>query len=132
MSKDTIVSEANRSNENRHVKKKRHKDQRTLIWIFTRHQPTVSLPCRVIMTRIAPREYDFDNLVSSLKYVRDYIAEWIIPGQAKGRADGDKLIRWHYFQEKGEVRQYALNVKIIEEHEYFRYQKIYPILHNQL
>ncbi len=115
LTKDLIVSEANRSNENRHIKKKRHQTQEFLINAFyNKHvdMREVLLPCLVKMTRIAPREFDFDNLVSSFKYIRDYISERILPGLAKGRADGDKRIEWVYNQEKGKTREYAIRIEI--------------------
>jgi hypothetical protein len=36
-----------------------------------------SLPCRVIMTRGAPRRYDSDNMIHACKPIRDQIADWL-------------------------------------------------------
>lgn len=72
----------------------------------------VELPCKVMLTRIAPRKIDSDNLVTTGKFFRDYIADLLIPGLAPGQADSDKRIQWEYAQEKGKVREYALRIEI--------------------
>ncbi len=64
------------------------------------------------MVRISPRRLDFDNLVGSLKWVRDALAESLISGLAPGRADEDQRIKWDYGQEKGKVREYAIRIEI--------------------
>ncbi len=115
MSKDLIVSEANRSNEHWTVKKKRHDTQEFLINSYFNSRVSDEmeiLPCMVKMTRVSPRELDFDNLVSSFKWIKDYIAERLVPGLAKGRADGDKRIKWEYEQIKGLSKQYAVKIEI--------------------
>ena len=58
------------------------------------------LPCTVKLTRIG-RKLDDDNLRGALKYVRDAVAELLVPGKAVGRADDDARITWEYSQEKG-------------------------------
>lgn len=60
------------------------------------------LPCNVRLTRIG-RRLDDDNLRGALKYIRDAIAELLVPGLAIGRADDDERINWEYNQEKGKV-----------------------------
>lgn len=47
----------------------------------------------ITLTRMAPRVLDSDNLVSSLKAVRDGIADWL------GIDDGSSRINWNYAQE---------------------------------
>ncbi len=72
------------------------------------------LPCFVKMVRIAPRELDEEeNLRMSFKYIKDYIADFLIPGLARGRADGDKRIKWDYGQEKGKPKQYSIRIEIL-------------------
>ena len=44
---------------------------------------------------------DDDNLQNALKSIRDSIADLILPGMAKGQADGDDRIQWRYDQIKG-------------------------------
>lgn len=96
-----IVSELNLSD---HWSKKRQRNLSKRIFIrayWKKHQPKVNLPCTVHLIRISPRQLDDDNLVGAFKSVRDTIADLIIPGLAKGRADGDLRIHWMYGQEKG-------------------------------
>jgi len=61
----------------------------------------IDLPITVEITRIHSRQLDYDNYVHACKYIRDKIAEMLIPGKAKGQADADKRITWDYRQEKG-------------------------------
>lgn len=107
------VSEAN-SSEHWSKKHKRHKLQKkALAWKWLEENPSISLPCKVKLSRIAPRLLDFgDNLPVSMKYIRDAIADKIIPGLAVGRADDDPNITWDYGQERGGVKEYAVRIEI--------------------
>jgi hypothetical protein len=58
------------------------------------------LPVQVIITRISPRPLDIDNLVPACKSIKDDIADFLIPGKKRGRADDSKQIRWFYDQAK--------------------------------
>ena len=60
----------------------------------------------ITLTRIAPRRLDSDNLSSSLKAVRDGVAD------AVGIDDGSERIDWLYAQGKGKPREYAVLVEI--------------------
>lgn len=61
----------------------------------------------VVMTRIAPRAFDDDNLAGSFKHIRDGIA------QALDVNDGDKSrVTWRPEQEKGGKGVYAVRVEI--------------------
>jgi len=71
------------------------------------------LPCKIILTRIAPRALDIDNLWSAQKSVIDVITDWIIPGLAPGRADNDSRIEIECKQRKGKPREYALEAEFI-------------------
>jgi hypothetical protein len=115
------VSEANNS-DHWSVKRKRRRDNEFFVsqYFNTNTQSKkVSLPCRVILTRIAPLELDYDNLVFSFKGIRDCIADKLIPDLAAGRADGDRRISWDYSQEKGSPGQYAIRVDILPSNPYF-------------
>lgn len=107
------VSEANCS-EHWTVKHKRHKLQKR--WIktaFLKERPQITLPARVVLTRLAPNELDFhDNLPMSLKYIVDSIAEQLTGDFVPGRADSDKRITWEYKQQKGKPKQYSVNIEI--------------------
>jgi hypothetical protein len=95
-------------------KSKRHKQQQFLTKLyFAQYHHLVKLPVSIRMVRISPRTLDFDNLVYSLKWVRDALADSLISGLAPGRADGDDRIKWNYGQEKGKPKEYALRIEII-------------------
>lgn len=70
------------------------------------------LPCQITLTRISPRSLDQDNLIASFKHTRDTIAGYLIPGLQAGRADSDERIQWNYDQRKGEVSEYAIEIKL--------------------
>lgn len=107
------VSESNCS-EHWAIKRKRHKQQQFFVrMLLNSSKPEITLPCKITLTRISSRLLDDDNLVSSLKYIRDEIAAYIHPEKIikckknkliyenKGHADNDKNITWSYSQEKG-------------------------------
>ena len=106
-----VVSESNLQ-EHWSKKAKRHKTQKLCVKsVLSRHKFT--LPCSVHLTRIAPRQLDaHDNLRSAFKWICDCIADLILPGQKAGRADDSKEISWHYFQEKGKPKEYAIKIEI--------------------
>jgi hypothetical protein len=63
--------------------------------------------CLVVLTRVAPRPLDDDNLARSLKAVRDGVAD------AFKTDDGVKSkLKWRYGQEKGPPKQYAVRIQI--------------------
>lgn len=60
---------------------------------------------------MAPRELDDDGNVTSLKAVRDGVAD------ALGmKSDRDPRVTWRYAQRKGAVREYAVEIKIEANH----------------
>lgn len=64
---------------------------------------------QVRLTRVGPRELDDDGNVTSLKAVKDGVAD------ALGlKSDKDPRIDWIYNQYKGGVRFYAVGVTITE------------------
>lgn len=68
----------------------------------------MKLPLRITLTRIAPRKLDGDNLASSLKAVRDGIADGL---GLKDDKDSDKLI-WSYSQRPGSPGEYGVEVRV--------------------
>ena len=108
------VSEANRGSEHWRIKAKRHKLQKAAVYKLMRAQLlSVCLPCRIKMTRIAPRFLDkHDNLPMSQKYLVDAICEILIPGKAVGRADDSDQLTICYDQEKRGVKEYGVVVEI--------------------
>lgn len=94
---------------------KRHKEQERAIRLFLQPKAHLfPLPVCIVLIRISPRKLDDDNLVGALKHVRDTIADILIPGLAKGRADGDKRLKFSYSQERGKTGQYFLKIEIQE------------------
>lgn len=104
------VSEANCS-EHWRKKHKRHKNQQFFVKLALKNDICqVSLPCHVKVIRLALRELDFDNLVSSQKWVIDAICDSIIPGLQAGRADSDKRISISYYQEKKAIQGIRIEI----------------------
>lgn len=96
------VSEAN-SREHWAVKRKRHKAQQEIILRAFSKGHDITLPCVCDLRRISPRELDDDNLVSSMKAIRDQIAE-CLTGKGKGRGDRDPRLKFIYSQAKGKPK----------------------------
>ena len=65
------------------------------------------LPVTVVLTRIAPRRLDGDNLQSGFKAVRDGVADWL------GVDDGSSLVDWQYCQRSGKAGEYAVEIEVI-------------------
>ena len=70
------------------------------------------LPCTVKLTRHGTRTLDSDNLQFSFKWVRDSVADFLIPGLKRGRADDDPRIEWIYDQKKVKRGQEGFLVQI--------------------
>ncbi len=68
--------------------------------------PKARVPCTVLITRLAPRTLDDDNLQGAAKSVRDGIADRL------GVDDADPRITWLYAQEK--CSEYGVRVTITE------------------
>lgn len=100
-----LVSEANSRGHTR-AKAKRVASQRAAINTTLRVMggAVVPLPCRVGITRLAPRTLDDDNLASACKAVRDGVAEWL------GIDDRDPRVEWSVAQEKG---PYGVRVEVV-------------------
>lgn len=106
------VSEGN-SREHWRKSHARHKSQKLAVSHYLKKdKPNITLPCKITLTRIAPRALDSDNLQFSLKYIRDATADYIKPGLQAGRADDDKGMEWVYSQEKGKPKTYGIRIEI--------------------
>lgn len=75
------------------------------IWMT---HPTI--PLVITITRIAPRPLDGDNLQAACKACRDGIADWL------KTQDNDPLLTWHYAQQRGKPKEYAIEIRIKEGH----------------
>lgn len=105
------ISEANCS-EHWKKKHKRHKNQKFLVKLaLKRHICQVILPCQVNITRLSPGTLDFDNLVSSQKWVVDAVCDCLIPGLLPGRADGDRRIKISYDQQRSRLYGIKINIQ---------------------
>ena len=113
------IRTASESNSFEHwtVKAARHKDQKQKISkVLSKEKPPITPPCTCILTRISPRMLDdYDNLPMAFKWIRDAVAEYLIPGKKPGRADDSKEIIWKYDQRKGGVREYAITLELIKD-----------------
>lgn len=94
------------------VKAKRHRQQQARVKLYMEnYRDLIKMPVQITITRIAPRKFDFDNLVFSQKWVLDAICDQLVPGLKPGRADGDPRIKKViYEQEKGKPKLYATRV----------------------
>lgn len=98
-----IVSEAN-NRDHWTVKRKRrilHDNIIRKYWWWKK--PKIELPCVIILSRVGIRKLDDDNLQTALKSIRDTVADLMLPGLPKGRADGDSRLTWEYGQIRGPV-----------------------------
>lgn len=67
-----------------------------------------SPPLHVVVTRIAPRDLDPDNRVSSQKHVIDAISRWL------GVDDGDARVTYQVQAERGRPKQYAVRIDMYQ------------------
>lgn len=74
-------------------------------------------PVKITLTRIAPRELDYDNLCHALKTPTDIVADHFHPGLAPGRADGFKDLEFQYSQKKGKPKEYGLIITICQKND---------------
>lgn len=109
-----LPSEANLS-EHWSKKHKRHQLYKAKLLQIKRDIINAKLPIEITLTRIAPRMLDEDdNLPMAFKKIKDILADWIIPGLAPGRADGDRRLKWLFKQEKGLPKEKAIKITIKE------------------
>jgi hypothetical protein len=92
------VSEANR-HEHWRVRHARSQLQKAMVSELIDYDEKLG-DVEIILTRCGRRSLDSDNLPTSLKYIRDAIADKLIPGLAPGRADNDPRLTWIYKQRK--------------------------------
>lgn len=118
------VSEAN-SNEHWRTKAKRHQQQQHFVRLAYKPPSLKKMtPCQVTLTRLAPRRLDSDNLQMSFKWIRDELADLILPEEIKtyvnrkgklktlkGRADDDPRITWLYSQEKAPALAVRIDIR---------------------
>ncbi len=94
------------------AKRKRNKAQEmAILAAFFKDPVRIYPPCKITLTRVASRDdaLDYDNLCYAFKHILDSIGSHLMPGKARGHADGGKYFTVDYAQEKG---QYAIKIKI--------------------
>ncbi len=95
------VSEGNCS-EHWTKKAKRHKSHdKWLLFAFSNDNIRLleNAKIKIRWIRVASRKLDTgDNLPMAFKYARDMLAGLLIPGKARGIADGDHRLVWEYDQ----------------------------------
>ncbi len=105
------VSEAN-ARDHHHVKARRVQVQRQTTWAqlaASERNPDCYQRPRVVLTRVAARLLDDDNLRSALKAVRDAVAGWL------GLDDGPRSpITWSYRQETTKSPLWSVRIEIEE------------------
>lgn len=118
------ISEANCS-EHWSKKSKRHQMQQFIIGLaWQKHVRSISLPCRITMTRLSPRNLDYEeNLPMAFKWIKDEIGGLLFPEKIvtymsksgkvqknKGHADSDPRVKWEYKQEVS--KRYGVRIEI--------------------
>lgn len=92
-----VAISASNAREHHHARARRASEQRATAAMMARaHIRTPAFPLVVVITRVAPRPLDDDNLAGALKSIRDGIADGL--GLAHDR---DTRITWHVGQRKG-------------------------------
>lgn len=113
------VEAANEANSSEHwtKKHKRHTNQHKWVkYEFWKNKVTLldDSKVKIKMIRVSPRKFDQDdNLPMSLKYIKDKIADCLIPGKPMGVTDSDPRIVWEYDQISSKVAQQQLNFKFV-------------------
>jgi hypothetical protein len=87
------------------VKKEREAAQ----WVLS-GQPAPAGPVRVLLCRVSPssRGLDQDNLLGSLKAVRDQVASWL------DRDNAHESITWQYAQRAGKPAEWAVEIEVTQ------------------
>jgi len=92
------------------ISSKRHKLQKFMTHAhLNSNNVPIAFPVTITLTRLSPRSLDGDNLQGALKYIRDSVADYFIPGLRPGRADDDKRIKWLYEQEKSKSKMVRIS-----------------------
>jgi hypothetical protein len=105
------VSETNQREHHmaRHRRRSKQRTTTKLVMLGALRTEGIKWPCHVKLTRVAPSNgLDFDNLVSSMKAVRDGVAD------ALGLDDADPRILWSYEQQRGNRKEFSVIVHVRE------------------
>lgn len=103
-------------NRNLHWTKRMQTNKKYEMYIKQKYhddKPALTLPAHIQLIRVAPRQYDFDNLAYSFKGIRDSIASLFFPEKLRGMADNSNHLTWEYLQKKGGVKEYGVEINIV-------------------
>lgn len=93
----------------------KHRKRKSQIWAvrsawLALKDKNVDLPSLIILCRHSPRKLDDDNLVGAFKWIRDAIADLLIPGKAPGQADKSTKLKFEYKQEKSKKKFVTIHI----------------------
>lgn len=93
------------SNRARRVKK-----EQIIVNLYLQDIPP--LPVKVILTRVASRRWDSDNLMIAFKNIRDAVAQVYFPKAPVGIMDETHFFNWEYGQRKGIKDEYKIIIRL--------------------
>ena len=99
----------------RYLRDKKNDEKIRWNWLALDKKPKP--PCTVTLERIYnwhanQKDYDYDNLVTAFKGIRDTVADLLIPGLAPGQADHySRGIRFLYLQTRGEIARVRITIE---------------------
>ena len=92
------------------VRAKRVKKEFGMIRLYLQKIPV--LPVKVTLTRVAPRSWDWDNMVIAFKNIRDAVCMCYFPLAPSGKMDETDNFEWNYFQRKGAPNEYKIIIRL--------------------
>ncbi len=105
------VSELN-CHEHWRIAHSRHTKQKNAVKLrYLQERGSFAPPAHIVLTRLSPRTLDSDAIGGALKWVRDALADCIIPGLKPGRADDAKYgLTWQTGQEIAKIRGVKIQI----------------------
>lgn len=105
------VSELN-SHEHWRISHSRHTKQKNEVKLrYRQERASFAPPAHIVLTRLSPRTLDSDAIGGALKWVRDALADCIIPGLKPGRADDAKYgLTWHTQQQTAKIKGVKIQI----------------------
>ena len=88
------------------------KFEKIILFEYRSQKPNLQIPATIELTRIAPREYDQDNLVAAFKGIRDSISQLFFPDSPRGVGDNHPELNWKYSQRRGLPKEYKIEIEI--------------------
>lgn len=114
-----IFNEAAGKYANQHWshKKRRHNSQNFQVYHYLKEITDFqNKSIHLKLIRISSRMLDSDdNLPYAFKWCKDCLADMLVPGLKRGRADDSKLLTWSYGQEKGKPKEKGMRLEMYEK-----------------